>query len=243
VTGRVLIVNGDDFGRSPGVNRGIIAAYERGILTSASLMVRWPVAATAAAYARGKSLSVGLHLDLGEWVYRDDQWRIRYEVVESQSAETIRGEINRQLERFGQLMGSVPTHLDSHQHVHEHEPTRSELRLVGERLGVPVRNVSSPAKYTGRFYGQDGSGRPFPDGITVDALIAQIEHLQPGATEIGCHPATEVDHDSTYAIERVQELQTLCDRQVREAISRCGVTLESFADLRERRISLVDSAG
>jgi chitin disaccharide deacetylase len=243
VTGRVLIVNGDDFGRSQGVNRGVIAAYERGILTSASLMVRWPVAAKAAAYARGKSLSVGLHLDLGEWVYRDDQWRIRYEVVESQSPATIRGEINRQLKRFEQLMGSFPTHLDSHQHVHEHEPTRSELRLVGERLGVPVRNVFSTVKYSGRFYGQDGSGRPFPDGITVDALIAQIEDLQPGVTEIGCHPATEVDHDSSYAIERVQELQTLCDPRVREAISRRGVTLGSFADLRESRIGLADSPG
>src|SRR5437879_4472175 len=45
---RYLIVNADDFGRSPGVNRGIMSAYEHGIVTSASLMVRWPAAAEAA---------------------------------------------------------------------------------------------------------------------------------------------------------------------------------------------------
>jgi predicted glycoside hydrolase/deacetylase ChbG (UPF0249 family) len=37
---RILIVNGDDFGRTAGVNRGIIEAHQRGVLTSASLMVR-----------------------------------------------------------------------------------------------------------------------------------------------------------------------------------------------------------
>ena len=44
---RSLIVNADDFGQSRGVNRGVIEAHERGIVTSASLMVRWPAAESA----------------------------------------------------------------------------------------------------------------------------------------------------------------------------------------------------
>lgn len=36
---RFLIINGDDFGFSCGVNQAIIQAHERGILTSTSLMV------------------------------------------------------------------------------------------------------------------------------------------------------------------------------------------------------------
>ena len=51
---RSLIVNADDFGQSPGMNRGTIAARERGIVTSASLMVRWPAAAVP-----GQARSIG----------------------------------------------------------------------------------------------------------------------------------------------------------------------------------------
>lgn len=47
-----LIVNANDFGQSAGVNQGIITAHEQGIVTSASLMVRWPAAVEATAYGR-----------------------------------------------------------------------------------------------------------------------------------------------------------------------------------------------
>ena len=53
-TGRLLIVNADDFGQTAGVNRGVIEAHDRGIVTSASLMVRWPAAAEAASFARAR---------------------------------------------------------------------------------------------------------------------------------------------------------------------------------------------
>ena len=43
-----LIVNADDFGQSPGINKGIIKAREKGIVTSASLLVRYPAAVEAA---------------------------------------------------------------------------------------------------------------------------------------------------------------------------------------------------
>ena len=64
---RQLIVNADDLGLSPGVNRGIADAVARGVVTSTSLMVRWPSSDDAARWARAHgSVSVGLHLDLGE---------------------------------------------------------------------------------------------------------------------------------------------------------------------------------
>ena len=79
---RLLIVNADDFGLSEGVNRGIIEAHERGIVTSASLMVLKEFAPDAAAYCREHGrLSLGLHLDLGEWVYDGEAWVAVYRVV------------------------------------------------------------------------------------------------------------------------------------------------------------------
>src|SRR5260221_10638319 len=107
--GRLLIVNADDFGLSGGVNRGVIEAHEHGILTSASLMVRWPAAAQAATYARSsRSLGVGLHLDLGEMVYVDGEWQWLYEVLPADAGEQIiRAEVVRQIERFAALVGRM----------------------------------------------------------------------------------------------------------------------------------------
>src|SRR5204863_697475 len=96
---RYLIVNADDFGLSPGVNRGIIEAHENGIVTSASLMVRWPAAQEAAAYALASPrLGLGLHLDFCEWIVRDHEWVIAYEVVSMTDATAIDQEVARQIE-------------------------------------------------------------------------------------------------------------------------------------------------
>jgi chitin disaccharide deacetylase len=231
---RVLIVNADDFGRSPGVNEGVIRGHEHGVVSSATLMVRWPAAEDAATYARRSGLSVGLHLDLGEWVYRDGEWRERYQVV-PETPEAVTAELNRQLERLERLIGRPPTHLDSHQHVHRDEPARTALLQAGQRLGIPVRWFTPGIAYSGAFFGQDSRGEPVPDTITVDALVEVIETLPAGVTELACHPAAEQDHDSAYGEERIQELETLCDPRVRAAIDRSGVELRSFADLNRQR--------
>ena len=227
---RVLIVNADDFGRSPGVNKGVIRAHEQGVVTSATLMVRWPAAAEAAAYARRTSLSVGLHLDLGEWEYRDGEWHERYLVV-PETPDSVAAELNQQLEELERLIGGPPTHLDSHQHVHRDEPARTAVLQAGERLGVPVRWFTPGVAYSGAFYGQDSHGTPLPDAITVEALVEVIETLPSGVTELACHPAAEVDHDSAYGEERIRELEALCDPRVAAAIDRYGVDLRSFANL------------
>ena len=60
-----LIVNADDFGLSAGANRGIMKAWEEGILTGTSLMVGGGAFTEAAALARANPrLQVGLHLTL-----------------------------------------------------------------------------------------------------------------------------------------------------------------------------------
>src|ERR1700674_739773 len=118
-----LIVNADDFGQNPATNRGIIVAHERGIVTSASLMVRWPAAAQAAAYAQAHpKLSVGLHLDLGEWTFRHGEWVRLYRLVDEDDAGAVDREVRAQVATFRTLMGRDPTHIDSHQHSHRQEP-------------------------------------------------------------------------------------------------------------------------
>jgi predicted glycoside hydrolase/deacetylase ChbG (UPF0249 family) len=232
VTARVLIVNADDFGLTLGVNRGIQRAHEHGIVTSASLMVRGAGAEDAARYARSRpQLSLGLHVDLAEWVYEEGEWRVRYEVVPADDAALVHAEVDRQVEEFLRLVGRPPTHLDSHQHVHRSGPARDAVLAAGAALNVPVREATEEIRYCGSFYGQDGRGHPVPDAITVDALASVIASLPAGVTELGCHPGDPSDLDNTYGAERAVEVEVLCDERVRAAIDEAGVALASFGEV------------
>ena len=226
---RYLIVNADDFGQSPGVNRGIVAAHEHGIVTSASLMVRWPGAAEAAAYSRThRQLSLGIHIDLGEWAFRQDSWVPLYEVVPLGDASAVAQEVSRQIEAFHRLVGRPPTHIDSHQHVHREEPVRSAVLAIAHKLDIPVRHCSGQVRYCGRFYGQTTDGSPLPDAISRDALIKILAELEPGVTEMATHPGTGDDLDSMYRSERTREMEVLTDARTRAAIDEMGIELRSF---------------
>jgi predicted glycoside hydrolase/deacetylase ChbG (UPF0249 family) len=225
--GRCLIVNADDFGLTDGLNRGIARAHAEGIVTSASLMVRFPAADGAAAIARAHAgLSVGLHWDLGESVWRGGRWVPVYEVSTEDPAR-LREEIARQLATFRRLVGEDPTHLDSHQHVHIREPARSIALELGDDLGIPVRHCG-PVRYLGDFYGQDGDGSKHPERLSVEGLSEILRGLPPGLTELGCHPGESVGLRSSYASERELELQTLCDPRVREVLDAEAIELRTF---------------
>jgi len=228
---RRLIVNADDFGLSAGVNRGIAQAHEQGIVTSASLMVRAGHASEAAEYAHAHSaLSVGLHVDLGEWRYTGEHWVAAYEVVPADDETAVGAEVAAQIERFCTLMGVEPTHLDAHQHVHNEEPARSVVLEHGRRLGVPVRSFTPRLRHEGGFYGQSGRGEPWPEGIAVEGLQALLRALPPGASELGCHPAIGDDSGSSYCAERTVETATLCDPRVRATLREERIALRSYRD-------------
>ncbi len=225
---RVLIVNADDFGRSHGINRGVARAHDEGIVTSASAMVHWPAAEEAAELARGRpALGVGLHVDLEEWAYEDGEWRVLYQRVAGDEA-AVAEEVEAQLTRFRMLFGREPTHLDSHQHVHREEPLRSVILEAGRRLAVPVRDLTTGIVYRGDFYGQTAKGEPLPGAITAESLLEVLSCLPTGVTELGCHPASEPEPGSSYAMERLEELRVLCDPGVREAVHAEGIELRSF---------------
>jgi predicted glycoside hydrolase/deacetylase ChbG (UPF0249 family) len=195
-------------------------------------MVRQPGAADAASYARHRSqLSVGLHLDLGEWVYRDGAWVASYEVVPADDAEAVNAEVSRQVEAFLRLVGRPPTHVDSHQHAHRSEPLLTAARAVGERFRVPLRHFTPGVGYCGDFYGQTGKGEPVPEAISVEALVAILSSLPAGVAELGCHPGDDPALQSVYRQERLREVETLCDPAVRSVLAEGDVRLISFRDL------------
>jgi predicted glycoside hydrolase/deacetylase ChbG (UPF0249 family) len=231
---RYVIVNADDFGASAGVNRGIIQSHEDGIVSSASLMVRGSAAADAAAYARThRELSCGLHVDLGEWVYCDGEWHAAYTVVDLDDERATAAEVTRQYDMFRDLIGWDPTHLDSHQHTHRGGAARASVLELGARLGVPVRHFIQNISYCGRFYGQSARGEPYSQAITPGALVETLATLPDGISELACHPGLDPDLDSTYRLERLQEVRSLTDPAVRAALAKERIELRSFSNFAE----------
>ena len=229
VATRYLIVNADDFGQSHGVNRGIIQAHRRGIVTSASLMVRWPATHEAVAYAREHpSLSLGVHIDLGEKFFQGGEWVPLYTVVPVEDRAAISAEVFHQLETFRHLMGREPSHIDTHQHVHLREPFRTVIIEIARQLDIPLRHFNPDVAYRGGFYGQTAEGASLPDAISVDGLLHILESLPAGCTELACHPADECDLDTMYRHERMEELRVLCDPRVSAAMTSMRIELRSF---------------
>jgi predicted glycoside hydrolase/deacetylase ChbG (UPF0249 family) len=227
-----LIVNADDFGCSRSVNRGIIEAHERGIVTSASLLVDRPGAVEGAEYARERpELGLGLHVEL-------DAWRVaripRKGAVLSAAAleRRVSAQLRRQHERFRSLAGREPTHLDSHHHRHVWDGVRPVFEQLAHELDVPLRRVDGRIRFCGEFYGHNGRGRPDPDSITPQALAGLLEQLEEGVTELCCHPGYADELDDWYRTEREQEVWALCDPSVRKAVETLGIELCTFSDVR-----------
>ena len=210
-----LIVTGDDFGISRGINRGIIEAHVGGVVTSTSLMVDRPACEEAVALARRcPALSLGLHLEL-----------------DGVDGEDVPAEIGRQHTRFVELVGCAPTHVDTHHDVHRDPGILSHLLAWGRSVGAPVRGHSG-VRHFSKFYGQWG-GETHLEQISVEGLLRLLdtEDLE-GLTELNCHPGhVEAGFPSSYAAEREVELRTLCDPGLRPALLKMGIRLIGFRDL------------
>ena len=227
-----LIVNADDFGQSIGINNGIIQAYEQGIVTSTSLMVRYPAAIDAARYANNHhSLDVGIHIDLGEWIYREGNWDPLYEVTSLDDTSAVKDEIKRQLEIFYRIMDRQPTHIDSHQHVHQRAPVRPVFIEIARELDITLRGCSDCVSYCGDLYGQCADGSPYHTAISVSGLKDIVLRLPFGITELACHPALDNDIETMYRAERKMELETLCDKTIRQILDDANIELCSFHDI------------
>jgi predicted glycoside hydrolase/deacetylase ChbG (UPF0249 family) len=221
---RRLIVNADDFGASDGVNFGIVRAYEHGLVTSTSLMVRMPSAEAAAELARERpGLSVGLHVDLtGEGTPAPV-------VIDDVAACQV--EIGAQLRRFEQLLGRAPTHLDAHHNVYRLPHLEPLFVAIAADARLPLRE-HSVVRYFPDFYGQWDDGETHAEWISPRNLIRMLEDIGPGVTELSCHPGLcDPALDSPYHRERQLELRTLCDPIVRRHVEESDLVLINYEDV------------
>jgi len=219
---KYLIVNADDFGASHGINRGILEAHQRGVLTSTSLLVNTAWSVEAAELSRtAPELSVGLHVDL----------RNELKETAADPGRRLRDELGQQFSRFEELTGRPPTHLDSHHNVHRDPKALPEFLDFAAKHGLPLRE-HSPVRYFSKFYGQWG-GKTHLEHVNGESLARMLEkEIEEGITELSCHPGyVEADYVTGYSMEREAELRALCDPVIVEVLAAQSIQLVSYHDL------------
>jgi chitin disaccharide deacetylase len=159
---RRLIVNADDFGFTPGVNRAIVEAHTLGIVTSSTLMANGPAFGEATQMAKASSaLSVGCHIVLidGEPVLdpsrlstitRSRKFRDGLKTFAARAltrrmnAGEIESEARAQIQKI-QSAGIAVSHIDTHKHTHIFPQILRPLLRAARGCGVrALRNPFGP---------------------------------------------------------------------------------------------------
>jgi predicted glycoside hydrolase/deacetylase ChbG (UPF0249 family) len=150
-----LIINADDFGLTPGVNRAIAELHQANALTSATLMATGAAFDDAISIARANpALGVGCHIVLTDGAPASDPRTIptllgpdgktfrpsftdfiRALLLRKISADDIEREALAQIEKL-QRAGINVTHVDTHKHTHLFPSVCRPLLRVAERLGI-----------------------------------------------------------------------------------------------------------
>ena len=164
-----LIVNADDYGRAPGVSRGILHAHRQGIVTSTSAMVNQPdaeaqlkeaLALPGGSTALTPGLGLGLHLVFTSWrpvlppetipgLVGEDGAFFDQHTVWAQAEEiplnSLQAELTAQIGRFAAWAGRLPDHLDCHHFVHLYPPFFQVYANLAAQFNLPCRLPFPPA--------------------------------------------------------------------------------------------------
>jgi predicted glycoside hydrolase/deacetylase ChbG (UPF0249 family) len=163
-----LIINADDFGLAPGVNRAIVELQQAGALSSTTLMATAPYFSAAVHLAFAEpALGVGCHVvlvDGSPCLHASDvpslldprrpQSNLLRPSVSSFFFDLVRGRIRpheieaeatAQIQRL-QSSGVTVSHIDSHKHMHAFPQALAPLLRAAQRCGVRwVRNPFEPS--------------------------------------------------------------------------------------------------
>jgi predicted glycoside hydrolase/deacetylase ChbG (UPF0249 family) len=131
----MLIVNADDWGRSPAETDAALQCHQRGRITSVSAMVFMSDSERAAELAKENEIDVGLHLNFAEKFSGDSvpstleayHDRITGFLMQHRYSQLLYNPFLRkqfaysyrvQVEEFERLFGRLPSHIDGHHHMH-----------------------------------------------------------------------------------------------------------------------------
>ena len=190
-----LIVNADDFGLTPGVNRGIADLYRAGALSSTTLMANGAAFEDAVSLLkRLPGIGVGCHVVLVDGaplslptqiqtLLGPDRRRLRPSLAAFARAALLGQLDEAEIEREASAQvtrlleaGIRPTHLDTHKHTHLFPAVLRPLLRVAERFEIPA--IRNPFEQPWSLHlGRGRFGRRLQ--IQLLSLLQRSFHKQP----------------------------------------------------------------
>lgn len=262
---RQLVLSGDDFGMSEAFNIGAMRAAREGVVSVLALMVNLPASEHAvrlhARFAPEVPLALHFNVVLGRPLsdprsipslvdergcfYRSSQWRsddpadTKCAGAVYPNAADVRYEALAQLERFHELTGSYPSHIDCHSVMVR--PVAEGLHAIAGELGIHCEGALRVHPGWGKTCGEcmpvggnaervriTSRGSSVADwerdafGVLACPYDIAVVHAHPGYID-------QVVLDSTsLTLPRCRDFATLTDKRTRTAIERQGIELVSY---------------
>jgi predicted glycoside hydrolase/deacetylase ChbG (UPF0249 family) len=229
-----LILNADDFGLTPGVNRAIAELHQAGALTSATLMATGPAFDDAVAIVRANpTLGVGCHITLVDAIpvahpqsiptlIGADGKTLRSSIVDFAQA-LLRGDVREddiEREALAQIQklqraGIDVTHIDTHKHTHIFPAVARPLLHLAERTSIgAIRNPFEP-RWTSRL----GHGGPLRR-----LVLRLVDRMQPRFQRIPqIHHGHVLTTNGTFGISATGQLNTQTLTETLNALPSEGV--------------------
>jgi predicted glycoside hydrolase/deacetylase ChbG (UPF0249 family) len=257
-----IIINADDVGLHPQVDHAIAALAKRGVVSSASVMsLGSPNRDALGAMADG-GIDFGLHLDFTS-SFANRRYNTAYSVKSLIIAAWqrrldrvhIRNVINEQLDKFGQLIGTSPSFIDGHEHIHQFPIIREALfEILRERYPHQrffIRNTK-PASWRGTkaaiiaaLGAAETRRRAYDAGYQCNTDFGGVYDFNPASDLHGlwsgwlgamqsnggliiCHPARSLLEDDPIAPARVREFQFLASDECAELLSKHAVQVTGW---------------
>ena len=186
-----LIINADDLGYSLHRDAAIFDLFKLGKITSASLIVNGPTAASASERARLVGLYIGLHLNLTEGTPLTEckgiknknnmlpyKMEFRFLCLHMINAfrESVDEEVVAQIEKFKELTGYYPKHVDGHQHIHILPNMPSILAPIFSLYNI--HSIRIPEEDTDDYDWLTPLEKKHYDIRYIDAVSARLEYLK-----------------------------------------------------------------
>ena len=162
-----VVVNADDYGASSEVNGAILEAFERGLISSTTLMANMPAFEEACVLAREKRVAdrIGLHFNLTTgtpltigirrsptFCGADERFHLSVRggmLLSTSDRELLKEELAAQWKALGEH-GLEPVHMDSHHHRHYSWSVLGTVVAMSRSLGIRALRPARWSAPTGR---------------------------------------------------------------------------------------------